>query len=305
MGRELHLLEEKQLKKIALMLKLLTITAGLALGILSIQADAQPHKTQQASKSVKPPSPVAPVAPQETDLPSLQSKQHEHVDADVRVVSTPAKDGYDKAVVWINSALALIGTLGIVTALITLRKLERQTKATEDAVLEAKVSRTLAEDTAKRQLRAYFGTAEGKLYIRDDGSVEPRVTLTNCGQTPAYDLQVTEYGRFETYPFKRVPRPGQNRLRPHTHIVGGGQPYYFTCRSVPSYKGKDSLLLDLQSDGFAFILNGWCTYTDIFKDGHHVDFQLIIGGGTALQKTIDHTGEWLGFFTDSVGNSSD
>jgi hypothetical protein len=53
------------------------------------------------------------------------------VSADVRVVSTPEKDGWDKASVWIDFALAVVGGLGIVAAFVTLRKLERQTAATE------------------------------------------------------------------------------------------------------------------------------------------------------------------------------
>ena len=180
-----------------------------------------------------------------------------------------------------------------------------QADETRKAATAANRQAEIAKDTAKRQLWAYFGSAEGKLYIRDDGSVEPRVTLTNCGQTPAYDFQVITCGRFETYPFKKAPRPGPDGSPSHLHIVGGGQPYYFTCDSVRSGKTKDSLLLELQSAGFAFILNGWCTYTDIFKDSHPIDFQLVIGGGTVLQRASDVTGEWLVFFTDSEGNASD
>ena len=219
------------------------------------------------------------------------------------VVCTQTQDIYDKLVLGSDLALALVGILGIGVATWTLFKIERQTKATEDAVAAAYAARALAEDTAKRQLRAYLGVA-GKLYIRDDGSVEPRVTFTNCGQTPGYELQGIECGRFETRPFGKAAPPDQSILQPSSHIVGGGQPYYFTGRSVDSGKSKELLLIDLQSANYAFILNGWYTYRDIFKDLHHVDYQLIIGGGTTLQETIDSTGEWLGLFTYSEGNAS-
>lgn len=185
------------------------------------------------------------------------------------------------------------------------KETRKATEATQIAVCMAGKSLILQEDTAKRQLRAYFGAVGGKLYIYDDGTVEPRVTFNNCGQTPAYDLQVIECGRFDTHPFKKVPAPDQGMLPPHAHVIGGGHPYYFTCRKVPYSQGKESLLLDLSSARYAFILNGWCTYRDIFKETHPVSFQLIIGGGTPLQRTVDQTGEWFGFFTDSEGNSYD
>jgi hypothetical protein len=197
-----------------------------------------------------------------------------------------------------NWILAILAGLAGIVALRTLR-------ATENAAEAAKDSLDLSRDTAKKQLRAYFGAVEGRLYIHDDGFVEPRVTLTNYGQTPAYGFQITQCGRFENHPFRKVPPPQQNSMPPHPHIVGAGQPYHFTCKKVDSRQDKDSLKRALSSSGLAFILNGWCTYKDIFEDSHHFNFQLIIGGGTAVQKTIDRVGEWLGFFTDSEGNSFD
>jgi hypothetical protein len=188
----------------------------------------------------------------------------------------------------------ILTLLAIVWQSIETRAAARATEASVDA----------GKDTAKKQLRAYFGVG-GKLYIREDGSVEPRVSFTNCGQTPAYELQGIEYGRFETRPFKKAPAPNPADFPPHPHMVGGGQPYYFTGRSVPSGKSKESLISSLQSNDYAFILNGWYTYRDIFKDLHHIDYQLRIGGGMRPYKTIDDTGEWLAMLTDSEGNTSD
>jgi hypothetical protein len=182
---------------------------------------------------------------------------------------------------------------------------ENLAKAAADNAAATKQSLELSRGTAKKQLRAYFGTVAGKLYIYDNGTVEPRVTFINCGQTPAYDLQVTECGRFETRPFKKLSPPTQEILQSHPHVVGGGQPHYFTCRKVSYSQGKQQLLRDLSGPDYAFILNLWCTYRDIFNDTHPVNVQLIIGGGTALQRTRDSNGEWYGFFTDSEGNTYD
>jgi hypothetical protein len=54
----------------------------------------------------------------------------------VRVI-LPAKDNYDKATFWISVILAIVGTGGIVVAVLTMRKIERQTKATEESVKAA------------------------------------------------------------------------------------------------------------------------------------------------------------------------
>ena len=202
------------------MLKILAIFS-LSLIVLPVKTYPQPHKAQDASEGGKPTLSTPKITPEQSSSAAVQKESQKQGPYDVRIISTPQKDAYDDISLFINVALALVGIVGVVVAVCTLRKIERQTRATEDAVSAAHNSYALTEATAKRQLRAYFGAAEGKLYIRDDGSVEPRVTLTNCGQTPAYDLRVIESGRFETRPFKKIPRPDQSRVRPNTtHIVG-------------------------------------------------------------------------------------
>jgi hypothetical protein len=311
--------------KVGIMLKKLAIFT-LFLLVFSLQTYAQPHKAQDGASSQKPTAPTTSAPTQQTSSPKLQTEHQKHVDADVRVIQAPQKDAFDVSTLIINIVLGAVGIagvgvgiFGIIYAKRTLAQISTQTKrlgehaehfsslatAAEDAARAAKDSLDLSRDTAKKQLRAYFGTVAGTLYIYDDGTVEPRVTFINCGQTPAYDLQVIESGRFETPPFKKVPPPDQEGLQSHPHVVGGGQPHYFTCRKIPYSQGKQQLLSDLSGPNYAFILNLWCTYRDIFKDFHPVNVQLIIGGGTALQRTIDANGEWFGLFTDSEGNTYD
>ena len=74
---------------------------------------------------------------------------------------------------------------------------------------------------------------------------------------------------------------------------------------IPYPRGKERLLIDLQASDYAFGLNGWYTYRDIFKDTHHIKFQLVVGGVSPVQKGSDSTGEWLVFFNDSQGNRAD
>jgi len=99
----------------------------LSLVVLSVQAYAQSHKAQKGSDSQKPAT-QAPLIPiQQTGSPKLQPEQKQHIDADVRVVGAPAKDGYDRAAFWINVALACVGFSGIAIGVCTLFIIKRQT----------------------------------------------------------------------------------------------------------------------------------------------------------------------------------
>jgi hypothetical protein len=108
------------------MLRVLAFLA-LALYVLPVQTYAQTDKAQQGSKGDQPSPPVAPVAIKQNGGPKLQPEHHEHVDSDVRVISTPAKDRYDRAAFWANIALVVVGFLGIGVAIGTLRKIKTQT----------------------------------------------------------------------------------------------------------------------------------------------------------------------------------
>lgn len=114
-----------------IMLKQLAIFV-LSLFVFSMQTYPQTHKAQERSNSATPPLPTVPVVRQKNDARTPQDETGTHVDADVRVVSAPEKDAYDRAAFWISVVLAAVGIGGIVAAIITIRKLERQTKATED-----------------------------------------------------------------------------------------------------------------------------------------------------------------------------
>lgn len=110
------------------MLKGLAILV-LSLFIFPMQTYAQTHKAQEASSSQKPtsPTPATPIPQAGTKL----TEHPEHVDADVRIVSTPEKDIYDYVALGINFALGVVGFAGIVIGIFTLRYLKRQ--ATESA----------------------------------------------------------------------------------------------------------------------------------------------------------------------------
>jgi hypothetical protein len=289
----------------SIMHKTLAILA-LALFVFPVQAYTQTNKAQQTSKSDEPSSPVAPVVPQQRDSPKLQPEHQDHVQADVRVVSAPTKDRYDKASVWINLALVVIGAIGITAAIITLRKLERQTKATEKAVLEATASRTLAENTAKRQLRAYLVVRDAHLILHEDGAVEAKVELVNCGQTPAYDLRGAMICKFTVYPVRNV-QPIQDDLRKSAGTLGAGLGNWILYPIGRHDKGNREHLLKrfVEIQGLVYYAHGIYTYRDIFNDPHWLKFQLIVGGPAGLRMDSDGVRHWASFSYDSEGNDED
>jgi hypothetical protein len=114
------------------MLKSLALLA-LMLLVLSVQGHCQTHKEKQGPKSDQPTTAATKNAPQQPSSPCLPTEPSHNPIAEVRVVSTPAKDRYDKAAVWINGILAIIGVVGIIAAYITLSKVGRQIKVAEAA----------------------------------------------------------------------------------------------------------------------------------------------------------------------------
>jgi hypothetical protein len=162
-------------------LKSLAILA-LAFYILPMQTHAQSNETQHAPKSDKPsPSAPPPVVPKQNNSPNLQPETEKHVNADVRVVSAPSKDGYDIAAFWIGAALAIVGVIGIIFAAITLRKIERQTRATEDSVkAQIGADRPWMIPRITQPVDDEVTSTE-----EPDWTLPIELTFTNLGKTPA------------------------------------------------------------------------------------------------------------------------
>jgi hypothetical protein len=134
------------------MLKKLALLA-VSLLILPVQTYSQPHKAQEGSSSQRPAAPTSPAAVQQTSGPKLRTEDKEHVDADVRVIQTPAKDRYDKAALGVNLILAIVGIFGIGIGICTLLfiraqvvEMRRQRIAMQTQVADARKAST---DSAK------------------------------------------------------------------------------------------------------------------------------------------------------------
>jgi hypothetical protein len=184
------------------MLKYLLIFT-LAIYVLPVKTHSQPNKAQQASKGEKPTLPTATVVPQDGNSPSIQPQPNNHINADVRVVSTPEKDGYERAAFWANIALVVVGIGGIFVAVCTLKKIERQTQASENAtkVAQENMAAVINKERARIRVEAppkyleflqpgYLrDTLEHKIYGGDSQVVE--LKIFNRGGTTARDVKAS------------------------------------------------------------------------------------------------------------------
>ena len=105
----------------------------LATPLLFLQPVNQTHKTQQSTASESPTSNASPVFPNHAGSQKDEREQQNNYFRDVGVTPPPTKDGWAIAGFIVNLILAIIGAIGAYIAICTLRKVERQTKASETA----------------------------------------------------------------------------------------------------------------------------------------------------------------------------
>ena|GEM_PF-4194301 len=189
------------------MLKILAFLA-LTFYVFPMQTYAQSNKTHKATKGDNPVPPAPPaIVPKQDASPNLQPKPKAHVDADVRVISTPGKDGYDRAAFWVNIALAFVGFCGVVVGVCTVLFIKAQviemrrqriiTQKTLNAIkLQANLMKRQA-DAMDKQNRAMRDKERARVEIKALGMELTRVTedfwhikatveLSNVGMGRAY-----------------------------------------------------------------------------------------------------------------------
>jgi hypothetical protein len=191
---------------------------------------------------------------------------------------------------------------------LTLLVIAWQSTETRAAASAADRQADIASDTAKRQLRAYMVVRNSRLILHEDGSVEPKMELANCGQTPAYDLRGATHCRFTKYPIQKL-KPIPEDLRQSQSNIGAGLAFYLLPPGGRHDGGdREHLIRKLSADGgdLVYCANGYFTYRDVFKGSHWLKFQLIVGGPSGVRLDSDATGQqWASFCNDSEGNEQD
>jgi hypothetical protein len=107
------------------MLKNLMIFA-LSLVVFGMKGYSHTYKAEEGKEGNQPSLTTSIVTAKEIHGPDFQHASKKDEGTDVRVISTPEKDAYDKASVWINGILAIIGLAGVGIAVFTLNKIRDQ-----------------------------------------------------------------------------------------------------------------------------------------------------------------------------------
>jgi hypothetical protein len=173
------------------MLKKMVIFA-LSLFVFSVQAYPQTHKAQQTSKSEEPSSPAAPIVQQHNDRPALQPEHQDQIQADVRVISAPAKDRYDKVSFGVSVFLALIGLGGVWYGRSTLKAIRGQLAEIKAAGLQTDqmlVHAGKQADAALKNAQAVINSERPWIVVEAEGYPEIAFKMTNKGKTPAQLVQ--------------------------------------------------------------------------------------------------------------------
>lgn len=278
------------------MLKRLVILA-LFVSVFCIQGVSQSHKTKQKAKGNEPTTTTAPSAPQQSNGLRLQNEYKDHVNADVRVVSTPSKDLYDKAAFWVNLVLAGVGIIGLFAAYHTLRKLERQTKAGEDAAKATlkQVDHLIASERAWVMADLRFELGSGLVWGDDGTELGGRTMATvilsikNAGPTPAWVYE--QFIHLEVSP--EVLTSLEKYESPNFPFIGQGKTSHVNYEIHPLTQDDDPIGwkawvfdegISTSENGLHVYIYGVVRYRDAFNSKRETYFGYSVKGNNRLER---------------------
>ena len=135
-----------------------------------------------------------------------------------------------------------------------------------------------AEDTAKRQLRAYVFVGEAAIIHAGTNMVEAAIKVKNFGQTPAYDVTISTAARAFNIPgdiiaFAPTPvGPDSSRF-----VFGPGAEGRYSI-SLHTLIGEPEAMVGLKAGEGALYVYGEIRYRDTFKRQVVAQFRFVIGG---------------------------
>jgi preprotein translocase subunit Sss1 len=241
------------------MLKTLAIFT-FAFLVLCVQGNCQSHKAEQKQKSNQLILPIPHSPVQKDDSLGFQSKSEQDASTEVRIISTPAKDRYDKAAVWINAVLAIVGFIGIVIAIITLIKIHHQTEIAARTLVLTQRPRIEVRTFYFSQLRG-VGLPDSPSGISEASSAGGQFYIVNTGGTRAKIKEIVckVFVWGGTLPAKR-PYEGEIGSQKEKVLEAGQSTFYLF--------GLLGDLIDAETSNWlrsgvqSFYVLGWIGYTD-------------------------------------------
>jgi hypothetical protein len=184
---------------------------------------------------------------------------------------------------WVDKGTLVVLILAFLAAIYAGYEASRLADGTDRLV-------TTADDSAKRQLRAYVGIVPGD--IENFGDREKQVftmTRKNYGPTPAYDLIVTSVGQSiikigDPIPSGIVPPPPD--IRGTITLFPSAELPFRVNRIAPTI-GADLISALMQSDNVQFVYWGALEYHDAFDKRHTTNFCFMYARGKTTTKDVD------------------
>ena len=207
--------------------------------------------------------------------PCYQAKHHDTADLCAQwraaIAAEKAADASHQSNL-ISAIGAILSFISIALVFFALRQTEKSLKAARDA-------NDIAQDTAKRQLRAYIVVTEA---FYDLGSCKAYLNLVNMGQTPAHDVYAIGAIRFAESPPNDLSFDKETATR---GAVGPNVPFHIEIAQDEETNGPR---------GAPIHVVGEIRYTDIFGERWVKRFSL-----------SQHGPFVLGRLTNSIGGNSE
>lgn len=198
---------------------------------------------------------------------------------------------YAAIAAWFGTIIAFIGIWFIWR---TLKANVDAVQAATRAAVAAEASVAVAEDTAKRQLRAYLAVVGCSIEETDSGFTLSAI-LKNTGQTPAFNTRVMAESFGGPYPLQaEKPHPAPDGQFGAT--IGAAAEMH-TVQRIFTDTPK-AVLENLKTGKFGLWIQGTCTYEDCFNAPHTTKFRYVFGGRLA-----DSDG--FALHADREGNEAD
>ena len=188
-----------------------------------------------------------------------------------------SRDIYDWLVLVCSFALVIVGAWGVKVALSTLSKIERQTKATEDAAIAAKDSAEAARMNAQALIASERPWLVGRFIqngseeFTETKRLEFRCEIKNAGETPAILIDAAARAVFKTDAMPLPDEPDFGHAGSlNQRILLPGATYFFWVQAE-GYEWKDGRFLLEKNESGKVLDNimvgfGCVRYRDTFGD---------------------------------------
>lgn len=260
------------------------------LSLAAVNPQPQANKqTEAAQQHAEPPqrAPEYRAYPDKNADPCYYAKDHDAADLCAQWRAAIAAEKAAKAAQGANgwamvaAILSLFGVGGIIYALLQ----------THSALGEARKGNELAEQTARRELRAYVTTEDHDIieFFRG-GPTILRAKIWNRGQTPAYDMKVWSIvgGTLDEPDDFKVMQKKRDDFRQSKSVLGPGQ--WMLHENGCQGPLENDAYIGIATGGIKLVFAGVVTYRDAFGRRRFTTFkQFYTGTGNWATKAADLT----------------